>query len=280
MSNSIVIATDLSARSDRPTDRAVQLARQLGATLTIVHALDDKSSLSRQKQTERARRELGRITAQLDIPFDTVLEFGSAPEMVADVAQQRGSALIVVGAARYNHVSDYFLGTAVDYLVRDARVPVLVVKERPLAAYDGLIAGTDFSARSKDALFMAMRLFAGLPATLVHAFGSPFAERIGREASLEYGTRRAESAMDEFLAQPDLAPLRGRLDARCIESGPAHAIATVSERYRHPLAVLGSHGWGPLAQAVLGSRASELLTDIPHDILIVRGGIGDNQPSA
>lgn len=270
MTMSITVATDLTARSDRPVDRAVQLARQLNARLVLVHALEAKDGLGRREQTARARRELERMSISPEVSVESVLEVGSAPELVAQVALEHDSACIVVGAARYNDVSDFFLGTAVDYLVRRASVPVLVVKQKPIAPYDGLVIGTDFSDRSKDALLVAMALFDTLPATLVHAFGRPFSGRIDAETSLELCTQWSHEAMEKFLAQPDIAPLRRRITSCCIESGAAGAIAAESERYHHPLAVLGAHGWGRVAQTLLGSRASELLAQIPNDILIVR----------
>ena len=38
----IVAATDLSPRSDRAFERAVQLARSLGAHLTLLHVISDE----------------------------------------------------------------------------------------------------------------------------------------------------------------------------------------------------------------------------------------------
>src|SRR4051812_1599188 len=39
----ILVATDLSSRSDRALDRATQLARQWDAQLLVVHAIDQKT---------------------------------------------------------------------------------------------------------------------------------------------------------------------------------------------------------------------------------------------
>ena len=38
----ILVATDLTARSDRAIERAFSLARETGAELTILHAVDDE----------------------------------------------------------------------------------------------------------------------------------------------------------------------------------------------------------------------------------------------
>lgn len=270
MNAPIVVATDLTARSDRSLDRAMQLASQLEATLVLVHALETHDS-SDKGLIERAHRAVDILIEDMPCPCDIVLEEGKAPELVARAAADRSAALVVVGAARYNHVSDYFLGTAVDYLVRRAAMPVLVVKERPRGAYDGVVVGTDFSVRSRNALVEAATLFSDLPIALVNAFGRPFPGRLGADVSLELGEVWSRDEMARFIDQPELVPLLDRITCHSVESSPAAALWRHAELHRSPLVVVGAHGWGVIAQALLGSRASDLLTAIPHDILIVRG---------
>ena len=272
MTAPIVVATDLTARSDRPFDRAVMLAEQRGARLVVVHAVEEGNGIDDRQRMQRAHQALDKMVEDLTVPFELVLERGSAPQMLADVVEAREAALVVVGAARYNHVSDFFLGTAVDYLVRRAKAPVLVVKERPRVPYDGIVVGTDFSERSARALVAAAEMF-GVPITLVNAFGRPFPKRLGADASLELGELWSHEEMDRFLAAPMLAPWLDRITHYSVESDPAGAVEKFAQLYRSPLAVVGSHGWGSIAQVLLGSRASDLLTAIEHDVLIVRDGL-------
>lgn len=268
----IVVATDLTARSDRPFDRAVMLAEQRGSRLVIVHALEDGHGMDDRQRTLRARHLLDQMVEDLAVPFDVVVASGAAPRVVAEVAASRGAALIVVGAARYNHVSDFFLGTAVDYLVRKASMPVLVVKERPRSEYDGIVVGTDFSERSAQALVTAAQLFHA-PVTLVNAFGRPFPKRLGEDTALELGEAWSRDEMKRFLALPELAPWLETIKYHSVESDPAIAIERFAQLYRSAVAVVGSHGWGSIAHALLGSRTSDLLTAIPQDTLIVRDGL-------
>jgi len=48
----VLLATDLSARSDRALDRATQLARQWDAGLVVVHALEDQALATRSPYYE------------------------------------------------------------------------------------------------------------------------------------------------------------------------------------------------------------------------------------
>lgn len=266
----IVVASDLTARSDRPFARAVDIARARNCGLILVHVIEGRSRTEENRLAEQAERAVERLTRGVTVPVTVRLEYGSAPEVVAEVAAQVDAALIVVGAARYNHVSDFFLGTAVDHLVRHATPPVLVVKERPAGHYDRLIAGTDFSDNSLRALLAAAELFPQVPITLVHGYDRVMPHRLGEDISSEVAALWAGDGMAKFVAQSALDPLRGRLSVRSIEADVAKAMSQAADGADEPLAVIGAHGLSASAQVLLGSRASELLAAIPLDILIVR----------
>lgn len=270
MSPSVAFATDLSVRSHRPLGRAVQLAEQFGARLIIIHALELHGHPDARAREADARKKLLELTTHIGIPFECILEHGSAPEIIAEVAAKQGSALIVVGPARYNDVSDFVLGTAVDYLLQHATVPVLLVKEKPVAEYDALVVGTDFSKRSMAALLSALTLFEGIPALVVHAYEHPFSARAVSDDLRETGGTWESERMSDFLNHPDIARFAGRMDSICVESTPANAIETVTDKFHHPLAVLGAHSLGRFAKAVLGNRVSNLLATISRDVLVVR----------
>lgn len=266
----IVVATDLTARSDRPFARAVDIARARNCSLVLVHVIEGRSRTEETRLAEQAERAVERLTRGLAVPVAVRLESGSTPEVVAEVAAQVDAAVIVVGAARYNHISDFFLGTAVDHLVRHAKAPVLVVKERPAGPYDRLLVGTDFSDNSMRALLAAADLFPQVPITLVHAYDRVMPHRLGEEISSEVAAQWAEDAMAKFLAQSALDPLRGRLSALSLEATVPKAMSQTAEGSGEPLAVIGTHGLSASAQILLGSQASDLLAAIPLDILIVR----------
>lgn len=269
----IVVATDLTARSDRPFARAVDIARARNSGLALVHVIEGRSRAEESRLAEQAERAIERLTRGLTVPVTVRLAYGSAPEVIAAMSADLDAAAIVVGAARYNHVSDFFLGTAVDHLVRHAAMPVLVVKERPAGPYDHLLVGTDFSDNSIRALLAAADLFPQVPITLVHAYDRVMPHRLGEDISSEVAGQWAEDAMAKFLAQPALDPLRGRLSVRSIEATVPKAMSQAAEGAGEPLAVIGTHGLSASAQILLGSQASELLAAIPLDVLIVRNEV-------
>jgi len=263
----ILVATDLTVRSDRALDRGVQLASQMGAPLVVAHAVEHETPAA-QALVGRARESLDREVRELGFAAGGMLLTGSPPEQVADAAERIKARLIVMGAPRYNELRDRLTGTALDALLRRVNVPVLVVKRRARAPYRRLVAATDFSEASRAALFVAAELFADAEITLLHTYSRPVPVRLKADEMTAYGRERAREGMDEFLAG-----LGGRelsLNVR-IEEGPtAPTVETVAEQLDADLIVLGAHGASGYVHATIGSQASEIINWSNRDLLVVR----------
>ena len=74
-----------------------------------------------------------------------MVKTGDIVATIIETAQDKKCDLIVTGVARYNSIGDILLGGPVDQLIRNAPVPVLVVKRRPQEAYKNILIATDFS---------------------------------------------------------------------------------------------------------------------------------------
>lgn len=264
----ILLASDLTARSDRAFDRAVRLAEGLNGSIVLVHVRDEMPRGGAPALAEMQRRIAGDLP-ETEAPVEIVVTTGSAPAAIAEIADQYRCDLIVVGVARYNSLGDYLTGTAVDHLVRRARMPVLVVKRRALKGYDNLLVATDFSPCSQRAAETAADLFPGARLTLVHSYTPAFPARLDLEDTRDEAHREASEAMAALTAAPSLAA--ARFDVR-LEEG--HVVAVIDRCVRAlaiDLLVLGTHGRGGFAHATIGSWASELLSKSAVDILMVRG---------
>src|SRR5690606_33501332 len=127
----ILLATDLSSRSDRALDRATQLAQQWNAALVVVHALDDQKNVRWSPAFEdlpswrrppdpalaveaQIRRDVREAIEDLRI----VVAEGDAPDVILDVAAREQTDLIVIGAARDHGLGRVFLGRTVEHLIR------------------------------------------------------------------------------------------------------------------------------------------------------------------
>lgn len=267
---SILMATDLSARSDRPLDRALALAKQWDARLTILHVLE-----ARMKEGAETSADTIREQVQADLPaYDSaavLIVTGSAPETIVRIAKETDTDLIVTGVARYNSMRDYVLGTTVDHIIRHATVPVLIVKTRPRKPYRSLLVATDRSDCSRDALLTAADLFPEAALHLVHAYHVPYEVWLSSADVHEYVRVEAERDLDTFLNSAGLSPaLRERVQATL---GYGEIGTVISQAIRDTgadLVVLGTHGRNGFRHATIGSIAESLLSWVPVDTLMVR----------
>lgn len=261
----VLLASDFTARSDRPLDRAAQIAEQRCGSLVIVHVLEKSTDAPEDHVVERLRADLPDALKDAEL----VVRPGSAPKELAALAAERGSDLIVTGVARYNSLGDYFLGTAVDNIIRSARQPVLIVRRRPTAPYDRLLVATDLSDCSRDALLAAASMFPHAAITLVHAFHVPYEGWLKSDDVKADFQAEAEEGVEAFLAGLEPA-VRARLDARLIEGEIGAVVVNALSETHADLLVLGTHGRSGFSHATMGSHAESLLGLVNVDVLIVR----------
>lgn len=266
MPNKILIATDLTARGDRPLERAKLLARSWRAQRTILFVNPGKSPVEETKVRALLDRNYGDDAEGCEL----IVETGNVPKIIADAASRLDSDLIVVGAARHNNISDFFLGTAIDHLLRHTQAPVLVVKQRPQEQYQNIMVATDFSDFSGRALKTALSLFPDTRIELVHAFHVAFEAWLKSDGVADEMRTEAEQELEKFLNSLDLSETdRSRITSRLVEGNLHQSIYNLLESGDSDLLVLGTHGRSGFASATIGSRASEMLGWSPVDVLMV-----------
>jgi nucleotide-binding universal stress UspA family protein len=275
----ILVATDLSPRSDRALDRAVRLAGE-GRRLVVLHVIDEDlpSALTHAQRTEAyhlLQQQIDRHPAGAPADLVVDVELGRTPETILDKIEEHEAGLVVIGTHRHGGLMDWFRGTTAERLLRHAEAPVLMVKERPLEPYRRIVVAVDFSVYSRRAVALARQLVLDGSLLLVHAFDLPFAAaaerqhmsataRARHEASLR---RMIDEQLEAFLRtfEPPLPPLRTVMR----EGAPRPVIAEAVAQAQADLLVVGTHGRTGVARALLGSVAADLLREPPCDVLAV-----------
>ncbi|AIT78396.1 universal stress protein [Novosphingobium pentaromativorans] len=269
MAKSILVATDLSARSDRAVDRATMLAKQWDTRLIVIHVLEHGSKL--ESDSKAAEQVIRTVLPNPLADVDIVPGNGSAPSTIVQTAASLDCGLIVMGVARFNHLGDHFIGTAVDHVVRHATAPVLVVKQRPHGPYTTILVATDHSSCSRHALLTAARLFPDAAIHLVNAYHVPYEGWLRSQEVKDEVTREAQAELDAFVQDAAIPEsLRVRLSSS-IGYGETHTVVwNEVEKVGADLVVLGTHGRTGFVPAVIGSMAESLLRCVPCDTLMVR----------
>lgn len=268
MDKVILIASDLTARGDRPFARAAILAQHWDAKRVILFANADRS---RVKQ-EAVEKQLRRSFAEALDDCEVLVAHGKVPDTIARTSKNIDADLVVVGAARHNNVTDFFLGTAIDFIVRHNDRPVLVVKERPHHDYRNIMIAVDFSPASSHAVKTALDFFPNVKVTLAHTFDPPYKAWLESGGLADELRKEAEAGMDGFVQGLNLnAEQQERITTILLEGAIHQALYEEMEKRETDLLVLGTHGRSGFVQATIGSRAAEMLNWAPSDVLMIRG---------
>ena len=278
---SLLMATDLSARSDRALERAVSLAQEHDADLTILHVVDEDLPASLANAHEKAARQ--DIRKHLDKQFSGAAPrisievlFGRAYVDILEMSEKTKAEMIVLGLHREASGGDLFRGTTVERVIRNGDIPTLLVKDRVGGPYGRVIVGVDFSVYSRRAVEFAVNFAPTGEFYLVHAYDVPFkgflpGHDTRREVKKEHQVAFEKMIGDEmatFLAAQERQALKIET---VLEEGTVRDVIKRQTRHLNPdLLVIGTHGRTGVAHAFLGSVAEDLLRDPPCDVLAVK----------
>ena len=139
----IVCATDFSANANAALDSAIELARTFGATLQIVHVVEQPVLFGGEVTSAefvRTMVELQQKHAQAElaaacercrnagVSASSLLELGTPAFALAELSKQ--SDLIVMGTRGRTGFAHVFLGSVAERVLRLSHCPVLVVPQK------------------------------------------------------------------------------------------------------------------------------------------------------
>lgn len=286
----VLVATDFSVGSDAAVERAVRLARTHGACVDLVHAFDasawkalravfDLDRLSGQPSPEaRLRERLAARAAALAAGEGLAVEshFGvGAPAAVIEARARAMNAAVLVIARRSEPAAPGVSSTLLRIL-RSAPCPVLVTRAGQAADYARVLTAVDLREVSRQAAASALALFPAATHRLLYVIDPQWE----REAQRGHGD---EAPLGELIAslhgraQRQLEVLAGELcagrgaavDVAVVEAIPALGIVQHAATWPADCVVVGRHGQGAVADALLGSTALDAIHHSGRDVLVV-----------
>lgn len=266
--HTIVAGIEHPGPGDATLPAAAALARWSGAALHLVHAYDHPP-LHALGHPGAAARDAAGVRARLEAAAAGLpgaeravchAVRGPAAGALLHVAAEVDAGLIVVGAGGCHTL----LGGTAERVLRDARVPVLVLRRPVRRALGRLLLATDLSELSAAAHERGLDLAAAL-------FGGGFELR----SALVVGAGALPAPLPpEALARTARAELRLFLRARrprparvepVVRTGsPAEALVAEAAAWEADLLVLGTHG-----HVLLGSVAESVFRHAPCNVLAV-----------
>ncbi|GAB4264881.1 MAG: hypothetical protein Kow0013_12540 [Pararhodobacter sp.] len=272
---SVIAATDLSTRSEHVAGRAARIARDLGARLIVAHVCPPEGSAppallvplskARGDAHTTARQALQRIAERVGAEA-RALE-GEAPAALAELARTENAALLVLGLHRERRVLDLLRLTTMERIVLRAPCPALIARSAPEHDYRCVLAPTDFSRASAEALIVAARLAPKAERHAVHALQMPLGSifRPGH-AETEAQLASADERMQAFLATPGLPALT---EPPVVVPGGVHEVLEFRRQdLGADLLAIGANP-GPDPR-VLGNYARDLMRAPQADLLVAK----------
>jgi nucleotide-binding universal stress UspA family protein len=284
----IVAASDLSEDSDRGLHVAASLASGAGAELHVFHCVSHPvfpywegvvGPETREQWIRSARTDLEwqvrRVLGDEAPPHRLEVAVGEPAREIASYADTAAADLLVVGPHEPRAVFDDLLGTTADRLIRTAAVPCLVANKPLAPPLRQVLLPVDFSAPSEHAVAVAMDLLGssafatgptGVTTVVEILFVSAFAASYPRPLAVE---PRLSAQVEAARARLP-ADSRARLLPRILSAPmPVDGIGRAAERMGADLIVMGTHGYGTLGRALVGSVASAVARTLPFPVLLV-----------
>jgi nucleotide-binding universal stress UspA family protein len=289
---SILVASDLLGGSDAVVHSAAGLAARLDAQLHLVSAVEFSSvpysamgvSGEYQRQMDDARQALhaqaDRLIRKGARPASLKVRVGGAPQTILKRAVEFGADLIVMGPARPRAFRGRILGNTADHVIRSSRQPVLVLRHSTPLQLRRVVVPIDIADPARGALDLGLQ----------------WADRLGPSASdsvtattetrvLYVVPRRYEDSgvpFDRVVALPQLQleieDAQQRVGARPeveVTAETAWGDVASDEIVRYveadppDLLVLGTHGYGALGRAFIGSVTSRIVRAATCPMLLV-----------
>jgi nucleotide-binding universal stress UspA family protein len=288
MFNRILVPTDFSKPSDAALAHAKRLAANTGATLHLLHVVDnlflravlgdphDYEAAALRQLRDRAPAPTGDIASILaversDEPADEITSY----------ARTHGIDLIVMGTHGRGRMAHLLLGSVAEKVSRTSPCPVLTLRDAPQTEeLKGvrILVPTDFGPSADAALGCARRLAARLRGSvcLLHVIEHP---GIGASFGSELYVPEPAAVRQEQVAKAKIQLSRRILvDSRSrvkvtsdIVFGPS---STMIAAYAHDsgfdLIVMGTRGRGGLAHLLIGSVAESVIRTASCPVLTVK----------
>jgi nucleotide-binding universal stress UspA family protein len=210
---------------------------------------------------------------------------GHPAEEIARRAEQSDVDLIAMGSHGHGALASLLLGSVTLGVLGRTKKPLLLLRGHGPAPGDSLdvgiaIDGSDYGIAAVKYVLRHLPLFGAKPKfTVVHAvpeYGGATMPDMAGIALPAYSVEEIR-AMQQQAFDKAVAPVRRLFDdagigadAVCLTGPAGDEIAAYAQKNRLDLLVMGSHGYGAVKAAVLGSVAQRVAAHCSTPLLLIR----------
>jgi nucleotide-binding universal stress UspA family protein len=138
----ILVPTDFSAPSKQAIAYAFELAQICGATLVLLHVIEElppyigflppeETPKALEELADRARRDLARVVPQAQdskVEVTCQAAVGAPAPKIIEVAQEMNADMIVIATHGRTGFRHFVMGSVAEHVVRTAPCPVLTIR--------------------------------------------------------------------------------------------------------------------------------------------------------
>jgi nucleotide-binding universal stress UspA family protein len=288
--HAVLVPVDLTPSSDRVLGRLSLLPLAEDAQVTLLHVVSGSLAPREQSDAERdAHRALAqearylRMSLPRSVSILPLVKLGSIAKEIAACAAKLEADLVVMGRGPGKTLRDALLGSTAERVMRQARLPVLVVRLAPRAFYRRPSVALDLE-QTADEVVRRMLLVLPPPrprVMVIHAHDVPYGKLIYPSLPID----QAQQMEEEFRLKAThalgrlLSTSLARAGVRSEDApswkthvrhgSPRSVVETAVRTNETDLLVLGTRGHAGAAYALLGTVAGDILRASKCDVLVV-----------
>ncbi len=257
----LIVAVDLSGDSEFALETAAIIAKRNNAELLVLHMLEINEAPMTGTDSEHNEKIIFflKLAEQKfenflnkdfleGITVTSIVKHYKVFSEIAELAENHSIDMIVMGSHGTSGMSEIFVGSNTEKVVRYSDIPVLVVKEKPTDLnFDTVTFACDFSNEMVAPYLKARTLFDDLQLLYVNVPGASFKNSSEMEAMASAFLDKANGnteGIDDIIYTSDYT----------IENG----ILNASSRIEADLIAVPTHGRKGLAHFFTGSISEDI----------------------
>lgn len=283
----ILVATDLGPSSDHVLRAAAAVAALTDAQLHVLHVYEFQSTpYGSEVPASTFHERIGQIRGKLDEQIRRVVRGNvklastevmiyTAHKAILERALRLDADLIVIGRHRGGNVAEAFLGSTSDHVVRISTVPCLIIHQPLKLPLERVLVPIDLSEPALHALDVALQWIKSLGSTdsapeiiILHVIPRvyDFTDVPFDSSSVSARLHEELEAARQRVGAPTTLQLRE--EVRWGDDTVAEITDFIAKE-GVDLAVLGTHGYGAIRRAVIGSVASGVARSAGCPLILV-----------
>jgi len=127
----VLLATDGKSHSDKATKYAMNYAKTFNAQLFIVFVVSPKADEDKEKLVQNGMQVLEKLKTEAKssgVNVTTLLEAGNPYESILAASDRIKAETIIVGTSGKTVLDRVLIGSVSEYIVRNSRCTVIIVK--------------------------------------------------------------------------------------------------------------------------------------------------------